>query len=96
MLNYIYFKIFISGGRGEGSEKTMEFLNRYSGRWHMGPDNQGESEKKVARVRSCMVIANDLKIIDFGGLDHPETLGTFNEVTGVWTFNNNTINHNDR
>ena len=62
----------------------------------MGPDNQGGSTKKVARVRSCMVISKDLKLIDFGGLDHPRTLGTFNEVTGLWTFNNNTIVHNDR
>ena len=43
-----------------------------------------------------MVIANDLKMIDFGGLDQPNTLGTFDEISGVWTFNNNTINHNDR
>ena len=74
----------------------MEFLNRYSGRWHIGPDHQGELGKKVARVRSCMVIVDELKMIDFGGLEHPNTLGTFNEITGIWTFNNDTINHNDR
>ena len=62
----------------------------------MGPDNQVASPNKVPRVRSCMVIGNDLKMIDFGGLDQPNTLGTFDEITGVWTFNNNTINHNDR
>ena len=62
----------------------------------MGPDNQGESEKKVARVRSCMVIVNELNLLEFGGLEQPNTLGNWNEITGVWTFNNDTIDHNDR
>ena len=66
------------------------------GRWQHGPDNEDEAKKKLARVRSCMVILKELNMIDIGGWDQAQTLGKFDEVKGVWTYTNNTMLHNDR
>ena len=66
------------------------------GRWQHGPDNEDEAKKKLARVRSCMVILRELNMIDIGGWDQAQTLGKFDEVKGVWTYTNNTMLHNDR
>lgn len=62
----------------------------------VGPDDEKASKEKLARVRACMVIVDELNMVDIGGWDQGKTIGHFNEVTGKWTFNNNTMQHNDR
>ena len=43
-----------------------------------------------------MVITNELNMIDIGGWDQAQTLGTFNELSGEWTYTNSSLQHNDR
>ena len=95
-MKWLNENIYFSGGHGKESEKEIEFLDRYLGRWQHGPDNEDEAKKKLARVRSCMVILKELNMIDIGGWDQAQTLGKFDEVKGVWTYTNNTMLHNDR
>ena len=92
----LFLQTIISGGHGKESSKEVEYLDRYSGRWLIGPDDAKESKNKLSRVRACMVIVDELNMVDIGGWNQPNTIGHFNEVTGKWTFNNNSMLHNDR
>ena len=73
---------FNSGGLGEASEKEVEFLDRYSGKWGLGPDSPDSVKLKVPRIRQCTVIIDELNMIDIGGWNYPKTVGIFNNVKG--------------
>ena len=74
----------------------MEFLDRYSGIWQLGPDKHEAINNKLSRTRACMVIMDELNMIDIGGWNQANTMGIFNSITGEWEYNNNTVMHNDR
>jgi len=91
------FNLYLcSGGFGESSDKEVEYLDRYSGQWQVGPDRRDAVESKTSRVRHCMVILGELDIIDIGGWKQPRTVGSFNFLEGNWTYKKDAVEHNDR
>jgi len=80
--------VFVSGGLGEGN-RTMEYLDRYSGEWMIGPNLTSE------RLRHCMVVTDDLDMISIGGFRAGNLVESYDSFQDGWQTKDNMM-HNDR
>lgn len=80
--------VFVSGGFGAGNQ-TMEYLDRYTGQWMIGPN------LRSSKLRHCVVVTDDLDMITIGGFKAGTSVESYDSFQDDWEAKGN-MTYNDR